>query len=147
MINAAPPWLPEFFAKRANISRLFAIEQKMLAVYEIQFLRGNSQTIEVLHEDHYFHMRPFGFRTRMQRALALASESQMNELIGWLKTRLEEQTMGAGVTEMKILVFPYETDERLFIKGRYRQPKSSQANENTVRILKKYDFKNTAGSH
>jgi len=134
------PLLPDILARRSNVSRLFAFGPSKVAVYEFQFRNSDSENFETLDERSFFVMQPFGYRTRMQRALSLANESRRRALADWLKGSLERQGHGQQIAEIRLLVFPYDIAASHPPDGHYHQQKSSEVDTTLVRILSEYDY-------
>jgi len=142
LLDRTPLWLPKFFSARTNISRLFPSEHTSIAVYEVQFQRLNSTAFEVLDDNTLSRMRPFGFRTRLQRAFSMANEPNRKAMALWLKDKLDGTAPRNPVTRIKYLFFPYSIQEGQSRYGPYSQPLSSRTNQDTITVLSQYDFAN-----
>jgi len=140
LFDASPPWLPAAVAQRANISRLFAKIPPNLAVYELQYRRQGAEIYEIFPEEEYFKMRPFGYRSRMQRGMALADRSRQEALIQWARGRLEQRLGRGSVAAMRILIIPYEIGPAHWPGGRYRQPSSLDVEPSKLTVLSEYKF-------
>lgn len=140
LVNSSAPWLPAILQRRTNISRLFSSERPVWAIHAVEYRRASGGTYEILDESEFFQMKPFGRRTRMQRAIGMADEKQRECLCRWLKERLQV-TRGEPVTSIRIVSF-LNTRGVEHIRGAYIQPSPADVAPGAVRIVAQHDFHN-----
>lgn len=133
--DTRPPWLPEFVAQRANVSRLFPKEDRRVTIYEIRYRRHSQPEFSAYDESDGFPMRPFGFRSRMQRALRQASPARREALLEWVRERLNRKAPSDAVAEIRLLRFSIPTGNSSEISGGYVQATSSSADPENVQTL------------
>ncbi len=138
LVNSPAPWLPAALQRRTNISRLFSSERPVWAVHAVEYCRASGREYEILNESEFFQMKPFGRRTRMQRAIGMADEKQREFLCRWLKDRLQV-ARGEPITSIRIVAFA-NTRGVEHIHGAYIQPSPADVAPDAVRIDAQHDF-------
>jgi hypothetical protein len=138
LTDSTPPWIPKAIADRANVSRLFPREHGSFFVYELQAKSTSGGDFEPLHEHLFFQMRPFGYRTRLQRFLGRSTPQSRLSLANWLHDRADAR--GISIAGLRIVRFVHLTPPSDQVSGRYRQPSSQSAPPGTTETIGEFSF-------
>lgn len=140
LTNANPFWVPEAIRQRANVSRLFYYETNALPVYEIWYQTRHADKPARLDEADFFRMRPFGYRTRLQRLLSKSDPPKREALAGWIQKKSSEKNPRDPVIQITIIRFPSLKPKSGELTGHYRQIRSEEVAQDSIETLGTYDY-------
>jgi hypothetical protein len=136
LFDRQAPWLPNWLGRWSNVSRLFSYESEAWAVYGVR-VRCEGEPPHYVDEKEFFHFRPFGYRSRFQRALDISTQADRETLAEFLRRKIEESRPGCRVRSIEFIEYPYSVG-KASNSGRYHPPAISEVSD--LRVISVHEF-------
>ena len=142
-------FLPRTFNYLYRLSFLFTHRAEVWPIYFIQVLPENSQEWITVNEEEYFHLKPFGYRTRLNQLLMKTHysmgfnkewnqtrDARHEELARWIAKRYSKiYPQKEKIQAVRILEAEYPIEANRPYQGRWRQPPLSFFSEKQIKVM------------